>query len=636
MAEESSGPQFISFKSIKTSLRSIIRNEEHLEIIHKTVLTAHKIIIHTLQFMKLYFISLYENKKKFPKINQAFIMKIIRMIRDNNHLETRDESNNELLNFYRKYYSPTIYDREEFNCSYINGLFEYASKRIVTDYENNIKQHYVEYIERFINVVYKKDEKIKNMKDKEKREFIAKLRDIKYKVLMIKELPDFGYKLQEHMNFIIPKYKDKNVMYYLESSPQEHLPCMIYMMKHIEGKNKTVYNVFPLRSNIIPKYVRLDTVTIARLLIKTKRGEKINTGAGKLTKTNLTDNISKYQRDIWDLLFDLSDRRFGFIQPVGSYKFHHMIETDGVACSILLDRPLNKEPEKKKEKYIDDLEEKDYAKLERREIVGIDPGKSDLIYCSSKTKKFRYTQNQRRKETKNKEYSKLTEKLKKETVVEGRTVEEWEAKLSGYDRKTLDFDDFLLYIRKKNKVNSKVMDFYSNTPGYKDSHTKHLFQKLKWGRFINTQKSEQKMINNFKEKFGKPDEVVIGFGDWEQKRHMKFHEPTKGVGMRSLFRKAGYDVYLVDEKFTSKHCYECGKDDEIAVCEKFLMVNNPRLKMGRYTKSGYERENEILCHGLVRCKTCNRFWNRDRNGSLNIRQVVRSTIRSRERPRYLT
>ena len=54
-------------------------------------------------------------------------------------------------------------------------------------------------------------------------------------------------------------------------------------------------------------------------------------------------------------------------------------------------------------------------------------------------------------------------------------------------------------------------------------------------------------MNRFENKFGSPDKVIIGFGDFEQRKHMKFKEPIKGKGMRSLFKKYGYKTYLVDE-----------------------------------------------------------------------------------------
>ena len=58
------------------------------------------------------------------------------------------------------------------------------------------------------------------------------------------------------------------------------------------------------------------------------------------------------------------------------------------------------------ETYIDELA--DYTQLQNKKIVSIDPGLCDLIYCvdadNTDAKKFRYSQDQRRKETKKKKY----------------------------------------------------------------------------------------------------------------------------------------------------------------------------------------------------------------------------------------
>jgi len=57
--------------------------------------------------------------------------------------------------------------------------------------------------------------------------------------------------------------------------------------------------------------------------------------------------------------------------------------------------------------------------------------------------------------------------------------------------------------------------------------------------------------------FGDEKEVVVCFSDYEQKQHMKYKEATKGKGMRTLFRKAGFQTYLVDEFRTSRMCCKC-------------------------------------------------------------------------------
>lgn len=68
--------------------------------------------------------------------------------------------------------------------------------------------------------------------------------------------------------------------------------------------------------------------------------------------------------------------------------------------------------------------------------------------------------------------------------------------------------------------------------------------------------------------------MIVWFGDFEQKKHMKFKEPTKGKGMRTLFRKAGFPSYLVDEFRTSCRCSKC----ELGICSKTMVREKTQLK----------------------------------------------------------
>ena len=103
---------------------------------------------------------------------------------------------------------------------------------------------------------------------------------------------------------------------------------------------------------------------------------------------------------------------------------------------------------------------------------------------------------------------------------------------------------------------------------------------------------------------------------------MKFKEATKGKGMRTLFRKAGFQTYLVDEFRTSCRCSKC----EIGICAKNMVMENPRP---------YKTGN-ILVHGLICCKNGCGYWNRDVNGATNIYKIAYNAINNKERPNYLS
>ncbi|KAH9251512.1 hypothetical protein BASA81_010543 [Batrachochytrium salamandrivorans] len=194
-----------------------------------------------------------------------------------------------------------------------------------------------------------------------------------------------------------------------------------------------------------------------------------------------------------------------------------------------------------------------------KRVVGVDPGKSDLISSGTGPGDwFRYTQNQKRHETGEKKHRRARTKMAR-TLVEGKTVVDWETELSTFSRKALTVS------------------------------------------------------------------AAEAWGDWSRGSQMKFLEPTKGVGMRKLFSRAGYEVVLVDEFRTSCTCFAC----EGGACEKFRVVENPRPWMRA-------KRPMVLRHGLLRCKTCERLWNRDRNGSLNIMRCAQAARLGGQRPSYMT
>ena len=63
------------YKSIKISLKNILKNPEtDLEKINDAVIRINQIVIHTLQFLKLYLLHYYENNEyTLPMVDKKFI-----------------------------------------------------------------------------------------------------------------------------------------------------------------------------------------------------------------------------------------------------------------------------------------------------------------------------------------------------------------------------------------------------------------------------------------------------------------------------------------------------------------------------------------------------------------------------------
>ena len=618
------------FKCVKIPLKHVLKNPDiNLPKITDAVIKCNKIMINTLMFMKLYLLDYFEKNNKLPEIDKVFVNSCMKIL-CNESVSGRPpkkeikELKDKLTTFYNSDYKLLIKDID-LDYTHLNTVLDYLTIGIITMYENNIKLHYVEYIERYVNIVWKKKETIFKIKEENKdevkqkelvNEFCRQLRKIKTDILEIttEYKSDIKYHnwIKEVKKTITPdkdKYQKDNLHYDLQCNPQDYLPCMIRMMKEVEKDKVMIYNVFPMRNDIIPHSIKLDTTTLVHLLLTQKQGIK--------TDYLLEGNLKKYEDKIWEFFF--RTERQCFKKP--KYTFHHMIETDGVSCSILMlrndligKRIPNIKVGSNTEQYIDELT--DYTNIKNKKIVCIDPGKSDILYCvdddNKKANEFRYTQDSRRKECKIKKYAKLILEFKKEKI-DGKTVIEYETELSKLNRKTLIIKDFKEYIKKKSEINNKLYKFYE----------KYIFRKFKLNGYMNRKKNEQKLVNNFRRIFGKPEETIVIFGDFEQKQHMKYKEPIKGKGMRMLFRQNNYKTYLVDEFRTSCMCSIC--KNEIGRCEKFQIRKNPKP---------YKSCN-ILVHGALRCKNCEAVWNRDVNGATNICRIAKNAINGLERPKYL-
>jgi len=625
----------IKIKAVKCSLEKIIKNKSDLLKINEIVLIANQVTIHTYQFMKLYYLHCYDNDLPLPKMDRNFILTVMKLFITTTRTLSKipSELQLDIQKVYKKYYKNTQKDKVVLK-SLIN-IINYSADEFVTMFKNNIIANYFNYVRKFIKANWKPyEDEIKSFYDQKhitKEEYYLKLNEHKLQIKKIfkdfveiktEEQADILVSNQRYHDFIntqksfvVPNkvFEKKSLYYDIKVSPCDYLKHMIYIMKDLERKNLKMDNVFPLRNQIIPKHIKIDTQTLIKYFWRPEFGGKQNF---------LDLNNNERQRRIWPLLFKTGKKIFKFNNKEG-YKFHFLIETDGVGCSILLSKKIEKnlENNKIKEKYIQDLTDVELILLKDKKLVGIDPGLSDLLFaCKEKNKNnkpvvFRYTQNQRRVETKIKKHRKELHIHKTKEKIKGKTIEQWESELSSFNKKTLNLDSYVSYLKKKNEINDIICKFYQ----------KNLYRVHKLHKYSANQRSEARMIHKFKEMFGPPEKTIIGIGDYEQLKHMKYVEPVKGKGFREVFRKAGYQIYLIDEFRTSMMCSYCQNKDDY--CEKFR-----------------KREHrKYLCHGLLRCKTCKRMWNRDLNASINIKRILENEIlgavnnvnKDERRPLYL-
>jgi len=565
------------------------------------VIVINKLKFHLSQFCKYYILYCYEINYPLPIIDRSFLENVVKAINSKKNINPVH-----MFDFFEKYYKPLM--NEKINSTGYSLSIRYMITELITSFENNIKMRYFKYVKKYLYCLYNFNEykeMLKNLEsDNDIRKKLIKLKinviNNAYKCLIDEKLCDVNkYDILPNKKF------NKNIFYDLECYPKDYLSSIIKMNKFLEYNDYQIFNIFPLKRSIIPGHIRIDSEQAFFSFLNKETKKEIKSFG----------TIGNTKNEIWREIIKTNKKIF----KSNKFIFNGSIQTDGFAVSIFFTtidfkrgKKIKKPPD---ELYIDDLKNTELKKLRKKEIVSIDPNKDDLIFCLSGSKEeknlktFRYTNNQRSKETHKRKNRKI---LQKEKKIHKKVLEE-EMKLSEFSSKTCDLYKFIRYIHMKNKVNIQIEEFYKNI----------LWRKLRLSTYTKTKQSEQKMVNKFKEKFGNGDNTIIAFGDWSQKEQMKFKEPTKGKSFRNLFRKAGYSVYLIDEYRTSKRCCICKNESE---CETFLKVKSPRP---------WRRNVEMTCHGLVKCKTCNTKFNRDVNSTVNIREIAKNQINNFDRPGYL-
>ena len=581
-----------AYKTLKIPLKTILLNCDTIQpIINNLVFEMNDLVIHTYQFIRLYILYCFTNNNSLPELNDIFISYCIKTLgsRDNRGKKCKDTKLLETLEeFYKTEYQPLL-NHEKTNLKNTTFLLPYLATQIHTSLSNNIQEHFIQHLLRFINKTTNDITEDKQL-----------LFQFKKNIMELNETDEFfsNWKLT-HLQNIIPENVKKSVYYDVKVRPFDYLKGMLYMNDVLEKQESKLFQPLPLRNNIIPKHIILDTACIINLFCpeKDKEGNKIKKG-------ELLSNVKYNQNEVWSNLLNLNHKIF----KNKYYQFHNQMQTDGISCCLLFIRKDLKD--KKWGEKVSVLEEQDFYNIEDlskeqlytlkdRTIIGCDPGKRSLVYMmDNKGNKLQYTAPQRKRESKVKCNQRiLLYERKKNGIIEKET------QLSFQNSKSVNYEKFKMYLVEKNKLNKETTDFYK----------RDIWRKMKFRQYSYGKKSIDTFLNKIKETFG--ENLLIGYGNWSRDTQMKFFMPTMNKGLRKLIHKK-YDTITINECNTSKKCCDCHKDLE-------------------YYK---DKENKkvfrlLVCSNCVSCENKKIvFRTRDANSSINILKLTKCWIEKQTRP----
>ena len=581
-----------AYKTFKIPLKTILLNRDTIQpLINNLVFEMNDLVIHTYQFIRLYILNCYTTNILLPTIDEPFILYCIKTlgIRDNRGKKGKDTELLETLeDFYKTEYQPLL-NHEKTNLKNTTFLLPYLATQIHTSLHNNFQEHFIKHFLRFIN-------KTTNEITEDK----ATLFQFKKQLLELNETDEIfsNWKLT-HLSNILPNEIKKSIHYDINVRPFEYLKGMLYMNSVLEKQENKLFQPLPLRNNIIPKHIIIDTASLINLFCpeKDKEGNKVKKG-------ELLRNVKDNQNEVWSNFINLKDKIF----KNKYYQFHNQIQTDGISCCLLFIRKDLKDKKwgsrvpvlQEQDFYnIEDLSKEQLDTLKDRNIVGCDPGKRSLVYMMDKNgNKLQYTAPQRKRESKTKTNQRiLLLERKRNGIVEKETH------LSFQNSKSVDYEKFKTYLVEKDKLNKETTDFYK----------RDVWRKMKFRQYSYGKKSIDTFLNKIKETFG--ENILIGYGNWSRSSQMKHFMPTMNKRLRKLIHKK-YDTITINECNTSKKCCDCNKDLEYYK-----------------DKEGKKVFRLLVCSNCVSCVNKKIvFRTRDANSSINIMKLTSCWIEKQERP----
>jgi hypothetical protein len=577
-----------TYKTIKIPLKSILLNKEIQPVVNELIFEMNDLVIHSYQFIRLYILHCYTTNKPLPVIDEQFISYCIKTLGIRS-TGGRKKVNTELVSiletFYIEEYQPLLH-HEKTALIGKTHLISYIIIQIYTALSVNCQEHFIQHFRRFINITLKNED-------------TNELHIFKNNLLKLEDTEKFLDWRTIHLHNILPPNIQKSVHYDVKVRPLEYLKGMLYMNSILEKKEDKLFQPLPLRTDIIPKHILIDTASLINLFCP-----ETDSSGKKIDKTYLLHHVKENQSFIWDSFFNMKHKVF----KDKNYVFHNQIQTDGISCSLLFIRNDLKDkkfgskiPAVSEQEFhtIQDLSDEQLESLRGINIIGCDPGKRSLVYLINKDgKKLQFTAAQRRMESTQKHNQKIMNKERKRNK-----ITEKETELSSHNSKSVDYQKFKDYLVAKDKLNKETMEFYK----------RETWRKMKFRQYSYGKKSIDNFLNRIKKEFG--DNLLIVYGDWSRSTQMKNYIPTMNKGLRKLIHKR-YDTISINECNTSKKCCDCHNDLEYY-----------------YDDKGKKVFRLLKCVNCVSSKNKQTvFKTRDVNAATNMLRLAVCWIENRNRP----
>ena len=629
----------MKYRCIKTSLNSICCTTDIIKI-EQIVKKCNLIMNDLYMFIKLYILHQY-------KYNQLIELDHSKLLAILNTITNRDKRGRKFKCKKMAKYIHRVHDEyinlinhNKFDRTNLSHIFNYLIDEILINMKNNIVFHFCQHLRNYIKFYFITNKVKYVKKDIGKAIFMlyegskidwanvdnfnanCVVKHIRSEIINISVTPNkhIGYLLKEYpyiflvymLDFAdrIEKFNNNFDIQFTKSTSKFEMDLHLHRVNKLNKINKTqhtfdkfgidtninklrtfrMYQCIPMKSSLIPNYITIDTAIIIDILEISNKNHSLRS----------KDTRELLWHDHFPGLY-----KNKFISQ--NKRFHYLLSTDGIGVSLIYrGKKVKRTKFPKHEEDIYTISKWMRNKIKKMTIVGVDPGKRNIITMTDGNNKLRYTNVQRRFECHFKKNMLKIHSIKNKDT----KIKSIERIYSKFNMKTVDISK---HIENMN-IRYKFIDYVENHYG------KRVYRRMKFDRYIHTQKSESNLMNEITKRFG--NNVCLAYGNYSNNYHMKGCLPTIGIGLRNKLNKK-FKMIIVDEYKTSKLCHCCKSENGYVLKRAHP---NPNKKGNR------------IVHGLLRCKNvnCSKYWDRDMNGCLNIREILLSLITKNVRPSWFS
>lgn len=418
----------------------------------------------------------------------------------------------------------------------------------------------------------------------------------------------------------VGEWEGKPIDYHLKAKPQAFLRSMHRMTTDRESAGRSAFALFPLRRAMVPRHIRFDQKALRGLLklgssAHQKEQAKEARQAAKRRKTEdgsvdleaASAEPKTRTRRPKDALVDEKAALFAEVVDLKAAKlrqrdrFDFAFTTDGVCARLQCTVPKGVQPAKvgvaptRGRFAIDELKRQSRMQLDHLHVVGVDPGKRELVVAvdqdDPKATPVRYTQRQRQRDPRSRQYA---DECRQSLPAD---VSLAESELSELNSRSADLQSFRSYVAKRRECLDTALAHYAGID----------HRRRRWKTYIKTQQSESRLyarLRGMHDPFD-PRTLVLAYGSWGAVAGRpggvsnKGNAPCIGVGLMNKLAKR-FVVALTPEQYTSKTCCKC------------LHPCGPWVEME--TKMDRKIRGLRVCHN----EECLLPQNRDRTGAANI------------------